>query len=63
MAQETIVADRSAIRGAVSLQCRLTAKLQMEMASVLTGKGQDELRDHFIESSRVLLSAAKELDA
>lgn len=38
---------------------KLTADLQAQMAGALTGKGQDEIRNHFIDSADLLFAAAK----
>ena len=54
---------RSAIRDLLVTRLKATALLQMELATALTGKGQDELRQHFIDSSGLLIEAAKELSA
>lgn len=51
----------AAIRDLLAIRMKATATLQMQMATALTGKGQDELRAHFIESATLLLDAAKEL--
>ena len=42
---------------------KATAQLQMQMATALNGKGQDELRSHFIDSASLFLDAAKALEA
>lgn len=52
-----------AMRDMLALRLKLTAKLQMQMATALTGKGQDELRKHFIDSAGLLIEAAKELQS
>lgn len=52
-----------AIRELLVIRMKATATLQMQMATALNGKGQDELRSHFIDSATLLLDAAKELAA
>jgi len=54
---------RKQIRELLAMQCNAMAALQLEMAAVLIGKGQDELRQHFQQSAEVLAKAAKELSA
>lgn len=51
----------TALRSLLRTRLKATAMLQMEMATALTGKGQDELRQHFIDSSTLMLDAAREM--
>lgn len=52
---------RNSIRSLLCTRLKAMATIQMQASIVLTGKGQDELRAHFIESAGMLLEAAKEL--
>lgn len=56
-------ASKQAIRDLLAIQCKATATLQLQMAAALVGKGQDQLREHFMDSARVLVKAATELKA
>lgn len=51
----------TAIRDLLAIHLKATALLQMQMATALTGKGQDELRRHFIDSAGLLIEAAGEV--
>jgi len=53
----------SAIRELLVIQLKATAALQLQMAAALIGKGQDELRNHFLQSSRLMAETVKELSA
>jgi len=52
-----------ALRELLVIRMKATAQLQMQMATVLTGKGQNELRAHLIDSASLLIEAGKELSA
>lgn len=54
---------RNTIRSLLCTRLRAMASIQMQMATALNGKGQDELRNHFIESAGVMLEAVKEMEA
>ncbi len=49
------------ITGLVAIQLKAMATLQLQMAAALTNKGQDELREHFTESARIMMRAVKAL--
>jgi hypothetical protein len=46
-------------RSLLATRMRLMADMQAQMAAALFGKGQDELRKHFIDSADLLLEASK----
>lgn len=52
---------RATIRDLMGLRLKCTATLQLQTATALTGKGQDELRKHFLQSAELMLEAMKEL--
>lgn len=54
---------RNSIRSLLCTRLKAMAMIQMQMATALTGKGQDELRAHFIESAGMMIEAAKEIEA
>lgn len=43
------------------IRLKATASLQLQMAAALTGKGQDELRQHFGQSAELMIKAARAL--
>lgn len=49
------------LNGLLATRLRLQAQLNLELASALVGKGQDELLKHFTDDAKVLLEAAKAL--
>ena len=51
----------SEITGLVAIQLKAMAALQLQMAAALTGKGQDELREHFIDSAKIMMRAVQAL--
>lgn len=55
--------SKQAIRDLLGIQLRATAALQLQMAAALLGKGQDELRSHFMQSAELMAKASKELSA
>lgn len=52
---------KQAQRDLLSLQCKATAALQLQMSSALTGKGQDELRKHFAKSAELFVKCARHI--
>jgi hypothetical protein len=51
------------MRSLLCTRLRAMARIQMQMATALTTKGQDELRKHFIESAGMMIEAVKEMEA
>lgn len=49
-------------RDVLSISLRATASLQMQMAAVLIGKGQDELRKHLQDSAELHLKSVAALE-
>jgi len=49
------------IRDLLAIRLRATAALQLQMAAALMGKGQDELRQHFMDSASLMAEAIREL--
>jgi uncharacterized membrane-anchored protein YhcB (DUF1043 family) len=49
------------IKSLLAIQLKAMASLQLQMSATLTGKGQDELRKHFMESAEIMIKAAEEL--
>lgn len=51
----------NAARELLAIRLKATGIIQMQLAAALAGKGQDELQAHFIDSSKLLIKAAREL--
>lgn len=48
-------------RELLAIQLKACAALQLQMAAALIGKGQDELRAHFMQSAEIMAKAIRGL--
>ncbi len=49
-------------RELVQIQLRASAALNMQLATSLIGRGQEEMRKHFLQTAEVMMSAHAVLD-
>lgn len=56
-------ATKQLSREIVQIQLRASAALNMQLAASLIGRGQEEMRKHFLQTAEVMMSAHAVLDA